>query len=371
MEENNQTPLPIGVQELPTASPQAEQAAVSAAIRPSYFSRWFTIREQPGQLERAAAGLLCLVLILVVWQILTAGAPESRIVDNLTLPSPMETFRSFHSLWFERALARSAAWSLGRVIGGFLLAVAVAVPLGVVSSSFRRLRAFLQPVSIFGRNIPIAALIPLTLIWFGLGETQKVMFIFFACLAFVFFDSSNAVDGVPNSYLDTAYTLGTRFVPKSGAIWSAGIGLGYAIIFLLAYLLLSEAPGNTDPEALKQAWRSALVLTTVVGFLLGFALWFPIVSVQAIRKVLLPLALPDITNSLRLLFGLAFGYIMLAEVINAEHGLGSIIILSQRRGPREHIYLCLIIIALMAYGIDRLILYGQNYFFPYRRTGDN
>ena len=371
MDDNKQEPISAGTQQTREDPVTAEPSPPLPAARSSYFRGWFTIREQPGQLERAVAGLLCLILILVVWQILTAGEPESRIVDNMTLPSPGETFGSFHSLWFDRALARSAVWSLGRVLGGFLLAVAVAVPLGVVASSFRRLRAFFQPVAIFGRNVPIAALIPLTLIWFGLGETQKVMFIFFACLAFVFFDSSCAVDAVPDSYLDTAYTLGTRFVPKRGALWAAGIGLGYAVIFLLAYLLLSEAPGETDPEALQSAWRSAMVLTTVVGFVLGFALWFPIMSMQAVRKVLFPLALPDIINSLRLLFGLAFGYIMLAEVINAEHGLGSIIILSQRRGPREHIYLCLIIIALLAYGIDRLILYSQHYFFPYRRTGEN
>ena len=75
-------------------------------------------------------------------------------------------------------------------------------------------------------------------------------------------------------------------------------------------------------------------------------------SHQLLRKVLLPLALPDIINNLRLVFGVAFGYIMLAEVIDAKRGLGFIIIQSQRVGPREHIYLCLIIITLLAYGID-------------------
>ena len=66
--------------------------------------------------------------------------------------------------------------------------------------------------------------------------------------------------------------------------------------------------------------------------MLGFALWFPIAGHQVLRKVILPLALPDIVNSLRLIFGLAFGYIMLAEVINAKTGIGALIINSQRRG---------------------------------------
>ena len=80
-----------------------------------------------------------------------------------------------------------------------------------------------------------------------------------------------------------------------------------------------------------------------------------------------PLALPDIVNSLRLLFGLGFGYLILAEVISTEYGLGKIIDTSRRIGPREHVYLCLIIIALLSYSIDRLIFWCQKRWFPYRQ----
>src|SRR5262249_60076288 len=90
---------------------------------------------------------------------------------------------------------------------------------------------------------------------------------------------------------------------------------------------------------------------------------------QVILKVLVPLAMPGIFNSLRLLFGLAFGYIMLAEVIKLggeSGGLGDIIITSQRRGPREHIILVLMIIPLLALGIDRTLYWIQCELFPYR-----
>ncbi len=63
--------------------------------------------------------------------------------------------------------------------------------------------------------------------------------------------------------------------------------------------------------------------------------------------MLVPLALPDIYKSLRALFGLAFGYIMLAELINAKHGLGYLLSTSQRRGLSEHIFLILIIIGIL------------------------
>lgn len=339
---------------------------MNPAIR-EYLKRWSVIRDRPGALESAIVSLVCIGLALLLWYLLTRGPVEERVVDPITLPSLADTIASFPRLWFDRAVARGALWSLGRVVGGFGLAIAIAVPLGVLSGAFLRLGSFLQPISIFGRNIPIAALIPLTLMWFGLGETQKVMFIFLASVSFILFDSTAAVAAVPDSHLDAAYTLGARVVWKQGASQAAIVGLVYGVVALCSYAILSQRPGPNDLE-LWAAWKTQFAFLGIGGFALGFVLWFPILSVQAISKVLLPLATPDIVNSLRLLFGLAFGYIMLAEVINAEYGLGAIINLSQRQGPREHIYLSLVFISLLAFAIDRAILALQKFFFPYRRT---
>jgi hypothetical protein len=88
-------------------------------------------------------------------------------------------------------------------------------------------------------------------------------------------------------------------------------------------------------------------------------------------KVLVPLAMPSVFNSLRLLFGLAFGYIMLGELVTIGDtgGLGHIINVSMRRGPREHILLVLLIIPIVALAIDRLLFWIQRELFPYRYGG--
>lgn len=93
---------------------------------------------------------------------------------------------------------------------------------------------------------------------------------------------------------------------------------------------------------------------------------------QIILKVLVPLAAPSVFNSLRLLFGLAFGYVMLAELVkfgSASGGLGDLINMSQRRGEREPILLVLMIIPLVAYAIDRLLWWLQCDLFPHRYGG--
>src|SRR5439155_26966472 len=101
-------------------------------------------------------------------------------------------------------------------------------------------------------------------------------------------------------------------------------------------------------------------------YTLGASRW------QIVLRVLVPLGMPSIFNALRLLFGLAFGYIMLAEVIKfgtEAGGLGDIINLSQRQGPREHIILVLLIIPCLALGIDRALYWIHRELFPHRYGG--
>ncbi len=262
----------------------------------------FDLRVSPPRSVAKLVGAGAVALVVLVWAGLTAGStPESRFISPVVLPSPLEVVGSIKSLVTERALFASIAATLYRVLVGFGLAVMVGVPFGVLAGSWRMIGAAAAPLALFGRNIPIAALIPLTILWFGIGEPQKVMFIFIACLPFVFSDTVTAIIGVADRYVDTAETLGAR-------------------------------PG------------------------------------QVIRKVLVPLALPEIYDSLRNLFGLAFGYIMLAELINAKYGLGYLLSTSQRRGMTEHIILILVVIGLLAYGIDRLLYWFQRGLFPYRRA---
>lgn len=86
---------------------------------------------------------------------------------------------------------------------------------------------------------------------------------------------------------------------------------------------------------------------------------------QVVRRVLLPIAFPRIVNIMRLGFAVGWSYIVLVEMVAAERGLGQIIIVAQRRGPREHIYLVILVIVLVAYITDKLWARLSRYLFPY------
>lgn len=265
-------------------------------------TRIFALRVLPPLPVRQAAGAAAIVVVLAVWWLLTSGAtPEARVISPSVFPSPMEVVRGFPSLISERNLIGGIAASLNRVFLGFGLSLLVAIPLGIVAGSFRVLGAAAEPISLFGRTIPVAALLPLSLQMFGIGELQKVMFIFMATAPFVFHDTARAIVGVNDRYVDTAQTLGA----KSGDVMT---------------------------------------------------------------KVLIALALPDIYASIRTMFGVAFGYIMLAEVVDAKAGLGFILLQSQRRGMPEHLVGTLFVISAIAYGIDALFKFFQRGLFPYREA---
>ena len=89
---------------------------------------------------------------------------------------------------------------------------------------------------------------------------------------------------------------------------------------------------------------------------------------QTIIKVLVPLAMPTVFSSFRVMFGLAFGYIMLAESMKSPDdvgGLGFQITTFQKRGFREHIYLIILLIPLVALAIDLLLFWVQKQLFPH------
>ncbi len=278
-------------------SPPPRREPPAAAARAGLLR----IREELPGWQFWALGLLPVAALLLAWVFVTSGAAEERIISPTILPSPAEVVASFPLLWFDRALTRNFAVSFVRVVEGFLLAVAVTFPLGVLMGAFTKIKAAFTPLTIFGAYLPIPTLVPLTLSLFGTGELQKVMFLALAFSIYLTPLFVAAVDAVDDTYLKTAYTLG--------------------------------------------ATRG-----------------------QAVSHVLLPISWPDIWHAMRLGFGVGWSYILLAEMVDVGRGLGGIIITSQRRGPREHIYLVLVLIVMVAFLTDKLWAVVGRFLFPYREA---
>lgn len=151
-----------------------------------------------------------------------------------------------------------------------------------------------------------------------------------------------------------AYLPIPALVPLTLSLFGTGemqkvvfLGLAFAIYLLP---LIASAVESVEDTLLKTAYT------------LGAG------RAQTVMKVLLPVAWPRIFESLRLGFGVGWSYILLAEMVDIGRGLGGIIIISQRRGPREHIYLVLLVIVAVAFLTDKGWVALGRKLFPYRET---
>src|SRR5438874_10953171 len=126
----------------------------------------FTLRLSPSGGTRRLIGAGAVGVVVLLWWFATGGiGSEDRLISPIILPSPAEVVKSFPTLWNERGLLESIAATLKRVLVGFGLAAVVGVPLGIVAGSWRVVESAGAPLALFGRNLPVAALIPLTILW--------------------------------------------------------------------------------------------------------------------------------------------------------------------------------------------------------------
>lgn len=207
---------------------------------------------------RLALGLLFFVLFFALWAAATLGG----FVSKTFLADPVTMLRSGWTLLVEQGFAKDIGMTVWRVLGGFVLAAVLAVPLGVAMGAYKPVEAFFEPFVSFARYLPASAFIPLLILWAGIGEAQKLAVIF--------------------------------------------IGSFFQLVLMIAVTV-----GQTRRDLVEAAYT------------LGAGDW------GIVRRVLIPAAAPQIAETLRLVLGWAWTYVIVAELIGASNGIGHMITDSQ------------------------------------------
>jgi NitT/TauT family transport system permease protein len=143
-------------------------------------------------------------LMLVVWESVRAV----NLVNPKLFPSIFQVLESGVRMWSEGSLQAHMSASFMRVLVGFFQGIAMAIVLGFIIGWFRAARMLLDPVINFFRALPPIALIPLMIIFFGIGETSKVIVLtyasFFPALVVIY----QALVGLDPLYIRAARALG-------------------------------------------------------------------------------------------------------------------------------------------------------------------
>lgn len=139
-----------------------------------------------------------------------AWGAASRLLDSLLFPSPAQILASAGELLRSGVLAADVAVSLQRIAVGFVLGCLVGVPLGLAMGLFRVVRVLCDPIVQFLRFVPpIAWLIP-AIMWFGIGETSKIVIIFYMTVFLVLLNTMAGVASIRRNYIRSAETCGVN-----------------------------------------------------------------------------------------------------------------------------------------------------------------
>lgn len=168
------------------------------------LSTLFAFRKRLPRRTEVTLGVIGFILFLTTWHMIAiSGAIRPEF-----LPTPWAVAKAFVSLFTERDFATDIAISVGRVWFAFFLAIIVAIPLGLLMSTYRAVGATLEPFIDFVRYLPVPALVPLLVIWFGVGEASKIavlwMGTFFQLILLIADDTKR----VPSEYIESGHTLG-------------------------------------------------------------------------------------------------------------------------------------------------------------------
>ncbi len=281
--------------ELPSVQPPGTQPAQVGSDRPLRgVSALFTPFERlpPRMSLRVSVGVTA--AILVAWAIVSYGA----LVNPLFLPTPTKLVAGIIEMNSLGTLFPDIWTSTFTITVGFVVAAILSVPVGILMGTVSSVEAALEAPIGFIRYLPVTALIPLFILFIGIGIEAKISLIF------------------------------------------------YGTFFMLV-LLIADLAANVRKELLETA------------FTLGCSRW------SAIRRVVLPACMPGIIDSLRVSLGWAWTYLVVAELLASNQGLGYMILQGMRGLKTERIYAGILIIGVLGIIFDRAFRILHDRLFPW------
>jgi NitT/TauT family transport system permease protein len=209
------------------------------------IGRLFRLRQEIPASIFSAAGFVVPVAILFLWWLITSLG----LVKPLFLPSPGAVLEEGWRQLTEGILVSDASVSIYRILIGWLAATIVAVPVGILMGNFRIIEGALEPLISTVRYMPVVALIPLSILWAGIGDMQKVLILFLG----TFFQQSLMI-------MDNVKNIDRNLI-------RAGQTLGFSNFEILYRIILPAAlPGIWDTFRITIGWTwTYLVVAELVA----------------------------------------------------------------------------------------------------------
>lgn len=256
------------------------------------------IRKDIGKKKYTLFAIFAFVAVVVIWWLATL----SGAIDEIFLPKPSKVLQYYITAIQDGSLWENTKISIYRISLGFIYAVILGIPTGILVGTFKKVEAVIRPLCEFIRYMPVPAFVPLIMVWVGIGESAKITVIFIGTFFQLVLMVADDAMSVPDDLINAGYTLGT---------------------------------------------------TTKL----------------AIFKILIPAMLPRLMETLRMMIGWAWTYLVSAELVAANSGLGYTILKSQRFLSTDAIFGGIILIGLLGLITDRIFAILNKKLFPWAEGG--
>jgi len=237
----------------------------------------------PGQGDTLYLSVGTIVLLVAIWWLVT----YLGWVKPLFVPSPYSVVQKFIDTW-NTGFTGTPLWehiaiSTGRVFGAFLLACVVGIPLGLAMGMSPAIRGIFDPPIEFYRPIPPLAYLPLMIIWFGIGETSKVLLIFLSVFAPVALGARSGVKSAAIEQIHAAYSFGASrwmvmrhvilpsAMPEILTAMRIGIGFGWTTLVAAEMVAATKGIGYMVLSASQFLQTSTVIMGIVVIAAIAYA----------------------------------------------------------------------------------------------------
>ncbi len=198
--------------------------------------------------ESKLNGLIVLLAVIPIWELVSRLA----LVNPLFFPPISKILKSFFLLVLSGDIPYQILLSLKRAGAGYLLAAAVFIPLGIVMGLFDWVYRMLEVIIEMARPMPPPVVVPVAMLFFGLGDGMKVFVIFFTCAWPILLNTIDGVRNIDRVLIHTARTFGLSqrksitkvILPAASPQIMTGLRISLAITLIL--VVISEMVGSTD-----------------------------------------------------------------------------------------------------------------------------
>ena len=201
-----------------------------------------------ASLHRFVNVFVSLGAVLVVWFIITA----LKLVNPALFPSPIETWTAMVELMKSGLFFTDLGTSLARAAIGFAIGAVLGIIVGLLTARVRAVQFILGPFLTVLRPIPAIALVPIAIVWFGIGEPSKYFVIAYTVFLAVWLNTHHGMERVPRTFVLASRVLGASrirefmevIIPAAAPHIVAGLRMGSALAFLS--LVAAELSGASS-----------------------------------------------------------------------------------------------------------------------------